>query len=64
MVDDVLKRLSNSKEKVIPLTLRIEESSKVKLENIAYDLDVTVTFLLRSVLNSFIDEYESKDLKC
>jgi len=54
MIDDVLKRLQNSKETMIPLSLRVEVSTKEQLEKIALDLDTNTNFLIRSIFKSFI----------
>jgi predicted DNA-binding protein len=60
MLDSVLFNLQNPKDSMIPMCIRVELSTKEQLEKIASDLDTNVSFLIRLIFKSFIDEYESR----
>ena len=56
MLENVKKNLSTSKDKLVPVSFRIEGSTKMLFEHLAHQYGVKPNELLRVVLNAFIDE--------
>lgn len=56
MLEQVKKELANQKEKLDPISLRIESSSKTAMTILAASYDVKTNELIRIILKSFIQE--------
>jgi len=59
MLDVVKSNLSGTKDKLVPVSFRIEGSTKLLLEHMAHQYGVKTNELVREVLKAFIDEAES-----
>jgi len=56
LLSRVKKDLLSKKEPMEPISVRIENSSKVSLSLLAASYDVKTNELLRSIINAFVDE--------
>jgi hypothetical protein len=56
MLEKVKKELANQKEKLEPISLRIESSSKTALSMLSASYDVKSNELVRIILKAFIEE--------
>lgn len=58
MLDNVKANLSGTKDKLVPVSFRIEGSTKLLLDHMAHEYGVNKNELVREVLKAFIDEAE------
>jgi len=56
MLENVKSNLSTSKDKLVPVSFRIEGSTKLLLEHLAAHYGVKTNELIREIFKAFIDE--------
>lgn len=56
MLDNVKENLSGTKDKLVPVSFRIEGSTKLLIEHMARQYGVKQNELVREILKAFIDE--------
>ncbi|MGB5966666.1 MAG: hypothetical protein WBG65_14180 [Sulfurimonadaceae bacterium] len=56
MLDIVKENLSGTKDKLVPVSFRIEGSTKLLIEHMAHQYGVKQNELVREILKAFIDE--------